>query len=139
MQMAMDDFIALVERVPEAMWDASARSGEWSPGKDAEHVAEGNALHQWVVHTALGQKRLRKPIVERVRLVAGTSQPDMLELLRQRKNESVALIQGLEDADLARPGRSTRSVGEVIQSAMIGHVSTHRGEILRKLRQIEAK
>jgi len=26
------------------------------PSKDAEHVAEGNALHEWVVRSALPQK-----------------------------------------------------------------------------------
>jgi hypothetical protein len=52
---ASDALIGLTERIPSDRWLFVATPGEWSPGKDAEHVGDGNALHQWLVRSSLGQ------------------------------------------------------------------------------------
>ena len=53
---AADAFTALIDQIPADRWSQVDGPGVWSPSKDAEHVAEGNALHEWAVCSALPQK-----------------------------------------------------------------------------------
>jgi hypothetical protein len=126
-------FIELVESVSPNQWPRLPSPGTWSASKDAEHVAEGNALHQWVVRSTLRQRPGARPVVERARMTAQMSQSDVVELLRERKRESVNLIASLGDAELALPCR-TDTLGEFIARGLIGHIRTHHREIESKLR-----
>jgi len=129
---ASDALIAQVERIPAADWPHVSTPGEWSPGKDAEHVADGNALHQWVVRSALRQRAGKRPAVERQRMTAAVSQLEVARLLKERVDESARLIESLTDEQLDLPCR-TSTVGEFVERALIGHITTHHTEIARKL------
>ena len=126
--------IEVVEWIPSERWLEVATPGEWSPGKDAEHVAEGNALHQWVVRSSVRQEPGKRPVLERACLTARLAQPEVIELLRRRAQESSSLLEPLTDEQLALPCR-TRTLGEFIERVLIGHYWTHQAEIERKLRR----
>jgi hypothetical protein len=134
LQVASSALIVLAERIPAERWPDVAAPGEWSPGKDAEHVAEGNALHQWVVRSTLRQHAGARPVVERARLTAQLAQPDVIKLLQLRAQESSSLIQPLTDQQLALPYR-TRTLAEFIERVLVGHYRTHQLSIERKLRR----
>ena len=131
---ASDALIRLVERIPATQWGHVTTPGEWSPGKEAEHVADGNALHQWVVRSTLRQQTGIRPVVERARLTAQLAQPEVIKLLRQRALESSGLVEPLTDEQLALPCR-TRTLGAFIERVLIGHLRTHQAVIERKLRR----
>jgi hypothetical protein len=124
--------IGLAEGIPARRWLDVPGHGEWSPGKDAEHVAEGNALHQWVVRSTLRQKPGNRPRVERTHLIARLAQTEVIRLLKLRAQESSNLLESLTDEHLALPCR-TRTLGEFIERVLIGHYRTHQADIERKL------
>jgi hypothetical protein len=132
---------ALIEQVvsidPE-QWTKLPRPGVWSPGKDAEHVADGAAYHQWLIRVSLGQKVPPRPKIERDELIAQRSQQDVADLLRQRTDDGIRLVAGLSDEQLDLPVRPPRarlaSVGQMIEAMLIGHYQGHRREIESKLR-----
>jgi hypothetical protein len=132
LQGASNALIALAERIPADAWGDDTVPGEWSPGKDAEHVADGNALHQWIVRSTLRQPAGRRPAVERARFTARLAQPDVIGLLMLRAQESRNLLEPLTDEQLALPCR-TRTLGEFIASVLIDHYWTHKAAIERKL------
>jgi hypothetical protein len=131
--------IAVVEPIDVTAWSRVPARGVWSPGKDAEHVADGNAYHQWIVRMTLRHKvSAQRPPIERAQLTARLSVPETVDLLRQRTRESFALIEGLTDEQLALPTRPPRpraqTLAEVIEHVLIGHFETHRLAIEAKLR-----
>jgi hypothetical protein len=134
LQAASCALIGVVERIPAQRWVGLAKPGEWSPGKDAEHVAEGNALHQWVVRSTLRQQPGKRPVVERERLTARLAKAEVIGLLKRRALESSSLLETLTDEQLALPCRS-RTLGEFIERVLIGHYRIHQAAIERKLRR----
>src|SRR5579859_1809916 len=132
LQAASNALIGLAERIPADRWLDVTVPGEWSLGKDAEHVADGNALHQWIVRSTLRQPVGKRPVIERVRLTARLAQAEVIGLLEQRAKESSSLLELLTDEQLALPCR-TRTLGEFIQRVLIGHYRTHQAAIERKL------
>jgi hypothetical protein len=137
---AADALIGVVEHIDPADWMRVPGPGVWSPGKDAEHVADGAALHQWLVRVTLGHKRLERPGFERDQLTALLSQRDVVELLRQRTEESASLVLGLTDEQLDLPVRPPqarpRTLARMIGERLIGHYRTHHQEIEAKLRLV---
>lgn len=129
---ASNALIGLAERIPADRWLDVNTPGEWSPGKDAEHVADGNALHQWVVRSTLRHQPGKRPVIERARLTARLAQPDVIRLLKARAQESSSLLTPLTDDQLGLPCR-TRTLGEFIERVLIGHYRTHQAAIERKL------
>jgi len=128
----------LVGSIEPERWMNVPKPGVWSPGKEAEHVADGAACHQWTVRLSLGQRVPTRPRIERAQLTAQRSQQDVVDLLRQRTNESVTLIAGLSDEQLDLPARPLRArtptLAAMIEKVLIGHYEVHRTEIEAKLR-----
>ena len=130
-----DAFFALLDRIPDDRWSEVDKPRVWSPSKDAEHVAEGNALHQWVVRAALRRKLGQRPVVDRARLTAQFARREVIALLRERTGESISLIDELTDEQLDLPCRLPRTIEDFVKRVLIGHYATHHGDIERKLRR----
>lgn len=136
LRVASEALIALVESIDAGRWARVPADGVWSISKDAEHVAEGNLLHQWHIRQSLSLEAGPRPPIERDRPTAIGSQPDVVDLLLQCTEESVRLISSLTEEQLDLPMRTrTRSVAEMIERVLIGHYDTHRKEIQAKLRR----
>jgi hypothetical protein len=135
---AADLFIALVEGIGPDQWLRVPGPGAWSPSKDAEHVADGAAYHQWLVRLSLGETLPGRPAIERQRLTAQHPQHQVVALLRQRTDASAALVHNLTDLQLDLPAQPspTRSwtLANMIADRMIGHYHAHRAAIQSKLR-----
>ena len=135
---AAEALIAIVERIDPERWLLVPGPGVWSPGKDAEHVAEGAAYHQWIVRLSLGQRVPARPAIERQRVTAQLSQREVVDLLRRRTEDSANLLRGLSEEQLdlpARPPRARpRTLAQMIEGVLIGHYDTHRQDIESKLR-----
>ena len=113
--------------------------GVWSIGKDAAHVAEAAAYHQWIVRLTIGEKvSSRRPAIERQELTTELTPIQAVDLLRQRTAAGAALIRSLSDDQLDLPTRPPRAraslLAETIEHVLIGHYDVHRREIERKLR-----
>jgi len=134
---ASEALIAIVERIEPERWVNVPGPGVWSPSKDAEHVADGAAYHQWIVRHTLGQKVPARPGIERKPVTARHSQREVVDLLRQRTEEGANLVGGLSDEQLdllPRPPRARlRTLAQMIESVLIGHYDTHRKAIESKL------
>ena len=135
--------MSVLEQIDADAWLGIPGPGVWSPGKDAEHVADGSVLHQWSVRLTVGQaKASAKPAVERRQLTSRGSQAETIELIRRTLDEAASFIRGLTDAQLdlaTKPARArARSLAETIEG-MIGHVDRHRAEIESKLRRRAAR
>ena len=130
--------IGLVGAIESERWMNVPRPRVWSAGKEAEHVADGAAYHQWIVRCSLGQKVPARPRIARAQLTAQRSQRDVVDLLVQRTNDSVALIAGLSDKQLDLPARPLRAraptLAQMIANVLIGHYEVHHTEIEAKLR-----
>jgi hypothetical protein len=130
--------VSVVEQIEPERWLHSPAAGVWSPSKEAEHVAEGAAYHQWIVRLTLGQKVTARPGIERARMIALRSQREVVDLLRRTTDEGAVLVGGLSDQQLELPPRPPRarlrSLAELIESLLIGHYDTHREAIESKLR-----
>jgi hypothetical protein len=136
---AVTELIAVVERIEPDRWSYVRKPDEWSPGKDAEHVADAAALHLWHVRRSLGLRQAGgRPAIERARLTALRSQGEIVALLGSFAECAASLIEGLTDAQLelfARPPRTPpRTVADIVARPLIGHVETHRRAIEAKLR-----
>lgn len=138
LQRASEALITMVEQIDPERWPHIPGPGVWSPSKDAEHVADGAAYHQWLVRLSLGQQVPARPGIERKQLTAQRSQREVVDLLRQRTEDSANLVRGLSEAQLnlpARPPRArSRTLAQMIEGTLIGHYDTHRKEIASKLR-----
>jgi DinB superfamily len=128
--------IATIEIIDPQAWDRLRKPGEWSPGKDAEHVTDATALHSWRVCSTLGLGHPEPPEIERAQLTASRSQAEILATLRTRIERSAAVIEDLTDAQLDVVDRTSRSVADVIERPLIRHLETHREEIEKKLRAL---
>ena len=137
---ARDGLTLLLERVDGNGWVRVSAPGVWSLGKDAEHVADGNVLHQWVVRLTIGQaKASGRPSIERKQLTSSRSPAEVIELVRATLDEAATLVRGLTDAQLdlitKPPKARSPTLAETIQGLMIDHVEHHRREIETKLRR----
>ncbi len=135
---AVEDLVGLIGAIPPPRWTAVPSSGVWSVGKEAAHVAEALHYHQWIVHLTVGDPvPKRKPVLERLEMTTDLSTTEMIDLLRTRAAEGIALVGGLSDAQLdlvTRPPRaSSPSLAATIESMLIGHVRGHTAEIAAKL------
>ena len=136
---AAASLIAVVERIEPDRWGRVPKPGVWSVGKEAEHAAEGAALHQWIVRLTVGQRvASSRPPVERKQLTTTLSPREAADLLRRRADDGARLVQGLTEAQLdlpkRPPGSKPRSLAEEIEGTLIGHLNHHRAEIEAKLR-----
>ena len=138
LQAVSDALIALIEGMDPELWTELPQPGVWSPSKDAEHVAEAAAYHQWIVQRTLGQNVLARPSIERKLMVARLPRPEVVDLLRQRTQASADLVRGFSTQQLDRPVRPPRAraqrLGEMIDAVLIGHYHTHYEAIAAKLR-----
>jgi hypothetical protein len=130
--------IADLERVDPHRWAHLPGPLVWSVGKDAEHVAEAAAYHQWIVRRTIGEAvSSRRPAIERRELTTTLTLPRAIELIRRRTEEGAALIASLSDKQLALPTRPPRArnpaLGDTIELLLIGHYDAHRLDIEHKL------
>jgi uncharacterized damage-inducible protein DinB len=136
---AASALISVLEQIEPERWAYVPGSSVWSVGKDAAHVAEAAAFHQWIVRLTIGQKvSRRRPVLERRELTTIMTTEQAVNLIRQRTNEGAALISSLSDEQLAMPTRPPRarahSLADTIQLVLIRHYDTHRRDIELKLR-----
>ena len=137
---ARDSLTSLQERVDGQDWLRIPGPDVWSPSKDAEHVADGNVLHQWVVRLTIGQaKASGRPSIERKQLTSRRSQADVVEHVRATLDEAATLVRGLTDAQLdlttKPPKAGAPSLAWTVQGLMVDHINHHRREIDTKLRR----
>jgi uncharacterized damage-inducible protein DinB len=138
LRQASVELIATIAGIDSTTWSRVPSAGVWSVGKDAEHVAEGNVYHQWIVRMTLREKvSSNRPPLERAQLTTSLSVPEMVELLRKRTEESADLIGHLTDDQLDLPARPARprasTLADVIEQVLIGHIDAHRQAIQSKL------
>ena len=106
---ASEALIAVIERIEPERWVHVPAAGVWSPSKDAEHVAEGAAYHQWIVRLSLGQRVGARPGIERGLVIAQRSQREVVDLPRRTTEEGALLVGGLSDQQLDLPAPATSS------------------------------
>ena len=135
---ARDALTSLLVRVDGHDWLRVPAPGVWSSSKDAEHVADANILHQWVVRLTIGQaKASGRPSIERRQLTSSRSPAEVIEFVRATLDEAATLVRDLTDAQLdlttIPPKAGAPSLAKTIQGLMIDHVEHHRREIETKL------
>jgi uncharacterized damage-inducible protein DinB len=135
---ARDALTSLLERIDGQAWLRVPGPGVWSPSKEAEHVADGNVLHQWVVRLTLGQAKVsQRPGIERTQLTSRRSAAEVIEQVRRTLDEASTLIRSLTDDQLdlttKPPKAGAPTLAGTIQGLMIDHVDHHRREIEAKL------
>jgi uncharacterized damage-inducible protein DinB len=139
LEAAAEELIAVVELIDPESWARIPEPGVWSPGKDAEHVADAAVYHRWIVRMTVRDRVPERPALERKALSAQQSQPAVVDLLRDRTAENARLLRALTDEQLRLPPRPRRprmrTLAEVIDGVMIGHYRAHRDAIERKLGQ----
>jgi hypothetical protein len=136
---ARDALTSLLERIDGQAWLRVPGPGVWSPSKEAEHVADGNVLHQWVVRLTIGQAKVSlRPGIERTQLTSRRSASEVIEQVRSTLEEASTLIRSLTDDQLGLttkpPKAGAPTLAWTIQGLMIDHVDHHRREIEAKLR-----
>jgi hypothetical protein len=135
---AAAELIALVAHIDPEHWVHVPKTGVWSPGKDAEHVADGAAYHEWMVRLTIGQKVPSRPAIERTRMTAQLSQPEVVDVLRRRTEVIANLLGELTDQQMdlrPRPPRARlHTLAELIEGVLIGHYRAHTEDIVAKLR-----
>ena len=129
--------ISVIAHVEPDRWRHIPAPGEWSIGKDVEHVIEAAGYHQWIVRLTIGEKvSSRRPVLERKQLTTDLSQQQAVTLLRSRTEAGIELILGLTDEQLNLPTRPPRArsqaLAETIELVLIGHYDAHRGDIEAK-------
>jgi uncharacterized damage-inducible protein DinB len=134
---AADGLIALVAHIEPERWTYVPSAGVWSPGKDAEHVADAAAYHLWMVRLTLGQKVPPRTPIERARMTAQLAQRDVVDLIRRRTDEIASLVGELTDQQLdlrPRPPRARlHTLAELVERVLIGHYRVHTTDIAAKL------
>jgi hypothetical protein len=135
---ARGSLISVLERIDRHDWLRVPAPGVWSPGKDAEHVADGNVLHQWVVRLTIGQAKVSaRPRIEREQLTSTRSPAEVIAFVCNTLGEAATLVRGLSDAELdlttKPPKAGAPSLERTVQGLMIDHIDHHRREIEAKL------
>ena len=135
---AASKLITVIERVQPDRWSAVPAPGVWSIGKEAEHVADAGAYHQWIVRQTIGEKvGSRRPPIERQRMTSALTPSEVIDQIKRRTDEGIHLITALTDAQLDLPTKPPRArnerLAETIQRVLIGHYDLHREEIEAKL------
>jgi uncharacterized damage-inducible protein DinB len=130
--------LALIANVPPDRWAQVPGPGVWSVGKDAEHLAEAAAYHQWIVRMTIGQPvAARRPQIERAQLTTNLSPREAGDLVLQRTEAGADLIRSLTEEQLVLPTRPPRahdpSLAEIIDRLLIGHYRVHLSAIESKL------
>jgi uncharacterized damage-inducible protein DinB len=136
---ASDELAAAVRSIDEDAWDRVPAPGVWSIGKDVEHAIEAAAYHQWIVRRTIGQPvPLRRPVLERARLISPLSPAEGLDRLREQAAIGIELVARLTDSELDRPTIPRRAgnqrLAETIERVLIGHSEVHRAAIEAKRR-----
>jgi hypothetical protein len=139
LRVAASELIAVVEAIEPERWGHVPGPSIWSVGKDAEHVAEAAAYHQWIVRFTIGHEVLsHRPGIERRALTTRLTMREAVDLIRQRTVEGAALISSLTAKQLALPTRPHRAKAQILADTigrvLVGHYDTHRRDIERKLR-----
>jgi uncharacterized damage-inducible protein DinB len=137
------NLIVVVERIDDRSWGHTPTAGVWAIGKDAEHVADAAAYHQWIVRLTIGEKvSSRPPAIERARMMSAHSSIKVVELIRNRTDEGARLIRALTDEQLNLPTKPPRArdqrLAKTIESVLIDHYDGHRAEIEAKLAVLAA-
>ena len=136
---AAAELISVLEPIDEHRWRHVPQPGAWSISKDAEHVIEAAAYHQWIVRLTIGDRvPKRKPVLERLQMTSDLSLRKAVDLIGQRTAEGLRLLLDLTDAQLdlvTRPPRArSETLGETIERVLIGHYRAHAADIEAKLR-----
>ena len=137
LEQAAAALVSVIQHVETDLWQHIPAPGEWSIGKDVEHVIEAAGYHQWIVRLTIGEKvSSRRPVLERKQLTTDLSQQQAVTLLRSRTEAGIELILGLTDEQLNLPTRPPRArsqaLAETIELVLIGHYDGHRGDIEAK-------
>ncbi|HET7520233.1 MAG TPA: DinB family protein [Candidatus Limnocylindria bacterium] len=132
----------VIARLDDGDWHAAPVAGEWSIGRELEHVAEAAGYHRWIVRLTIGEKvGSRRPVLERRELLPQASRDEVATRLRQETNESATLIGRLSGEQLSLATRPPRArdpgLAETIERVLIGHYDAHRMGIEGKLRAID--
>jgi uncharacterized damage-inducible protein DinB len=135
---ASERLVAMIEPIDDARWRHVPEPGVWSVGKEAEHVAEAAAYHQWILRLTIGEKVFsRRPVIERKLMVSELSPAKAVELLRRRADEGARLLAGLDETQLDLPTKPPRAnaqlLAQTIDLVLVGHYEVHRVSIMDKL------
>ena len=141
LQRAADDLVAVVERIDDRRWRHLSPPAVWSVSKDAEHVADAAAYHQWIVRLTIGEKvSSQRPAIERKQMTTERSPAEVVALIRERTDAGARLLLALTDEQLDLPTRPPRArnqrLAETIELVLIDHYDGHRQEIEAKLRAL---
>lgn len=133
--------IAVIAQTDLDRWGRIPAPGVWAIGKDAEHVIQATAYHEWILRLTIGETvSSRRPILARSRLTTDLSPEQAVELLRRRGQDLANLVRGLDDEQLQLPTRPPRARSQAlsvtIERVLIGHIGVHRGQIEAKLRAV---
>jgi len=136
---AADAAAAVIEPIDDDDWNRVPDPGTWSIGKEAEHLAEAIVYHLWIVRLTIGEKvSSRRPALERKQMITLLSQPEAADLIHERAEDGVRLLDDLTDEQLGLPTRPPRATARVLADAieqiLISHIDFHRAEIEAKLR-----
>jgi hypothetical protein len=137
LEQAAAALVSVIQHVETDLWQHIPAPGEWSIGKDVEHVIEAAGYHQWIVRLTIREKvSSRRPVLERKRLTTDLSPEEAVALLRRRTEEGAELVRGLSDEHLnlpTRPPRArSRALAETIELVLIGHFDAHRVDVEAK-------
>ncbi len=138
---AASSLIAVIEPITDGRWRFVRTPEVWSISKDAEHVAEASAYHQWIVRLTIGEKvSSRRPHIERKQMISDRSPAEIVALIRERTDAGVRLLLSLSDEQLDLPTRPPRArdqrLAEMIELVLIDHYDGHRADIEAKLRAL---
>ena len=133
-------FVTVIESIPVDRWAHVPAPGVWSPGKEAEHVAEALGYHQWIVQRTVGARvSSRRPSLERKQMTSDLSPAGAADRVRAQTEVAVGFLRRLTDRQLDLAPKPTRAaiatLAGVIEEILISHVDSHRASIAEKLRR----
>lgn len=139
---AVAGLTSILGSIDEDRWRHVPTAGAWSISKDAEHVIEAAAYHQWIVRRTIGDPvPKRKPVLERQRMVSELSPGEAVDLIRQRTEDGERLLLELTDEQLnlvtVPPRARSQVLADTIELVLIGHYRGHAADIEAKLRAFD--